>query len=420
MGESISGWIVSVCFILLACAFFGRLAKKIGQNKVIGEIAAGITLGPTVFGAWFPQASTLIFSPDSVPILKALSELGLIILMFEVPWHASGSGRGQKKQLSSAFIAFLGIALSFVAGGVMGIYSKEAIAPAQPYWAYVAFCGIALSVTALPVLVRIVQDNSYINAQVGGMALSAAIYTDLFAWFALALVLALQFSGEASVVNSLFRVFGLIAFFVLSFRVLRPLVRHSLLFSSLDERSKVGIALVYGLFSAEVTALLGFHQAIGAIMAAYVFYDVPSIESAWKKWIGRFGHLFLTPIFFATSGLQVSLGAFSELSLWLWLLLFIIGGSLGKILGSYISGRMSGLAPRESIELGMLMNAKGLVELVVLEVGVKAGVLSETSYTVLLLFSLISTVLTPPSILLLNRYVRKNQGGCSSSQGAGV
>ncbi|MNN75844.1 Sodium/hydrogen exchanger family protein [compost metagenome] len=108
------------------------------------------------------------------------------------------------------------------------------------------------------------------------------------------------------------------------------------------------------------------------------------------------------------------------MSLWLWLLLFIIGGSLGKILGSYISGRTSGLAPRESIELGILMNAKGLVELVVLEVGVKAGVLSETSYTVLLLFSLISTVLTPPSILLLNRYVRKNQGGCSSSQGAGI
>lgn len=202
-------WIMLVCLILLACAICGQLATVIGQSRVIGEITAGILLGPTVLGAWFPQASTQLFAPESMHVVRSLSELGLIILMVEVPWHAAGIGSKGGGQRVPALIATLGIVLSFSLGCIVGAWSKASLAPMQPYWPYVIFCGVALSVTALPVLVRIIQEHAGIDGRAGQLALSAAVYTDVFAWFALALVLTLQLSGTTGVVDSLLRVAGL-------------------------------------------------------------------------------------------------------------------------------------------------------------------------------------------------------------------
>lgn len=413
-------WIMLVCLILLACAICGQLATMIGQSRVIGEITAGILLGPTVLGAWFPQASTQLFAPESMHVVRSLSELGLIILMVEVPWHAAGIGSKGEGQRVPALIATLGIVLSFSLGCIVGAWSKTSLAPMQPYWPYVIFCGVALSVTALPVLVRIIQEHAGIDGRAGQLALSAAVYTDVFAWFALALVLTLQFSGTTGVVDSLLRVVGLSVYAALTFLLVRPWLRNRAGYTVLGERSRVALALLYCLFSAQVTAMLGFHEAIGAVLAAYVFHDLFSMEQAWRRWVGRFGHLFLTPIFFACSGIQVSLGAFSDPTLWLWLLLFLVGGIVGKVLGSYVGARLSGLTPKVSLELGVLMNTKGLVELVVLGVGLQMGVLSESSYSVLLILALVSTALTNPLISLLNRWARKSDAGYSVSPHTGV
>ncbi|POF85488.1 cation:proton antiporter [Pseudomonas putida] len=171
--------------------------------------------------------------------------------------------------------------------------------------------------------------------------------------------------------------------------------------TSLGERSRVAAAFMYCLASAQLTGMLGFHQAIGAVMAAYVFYDVCSMEEAWRRWIGRFSHLFLTPIFFAAAGIQVSLSAFSEPSHMAMAAVVLAGGTLGKVLGSYIGAWMSGLRPINSIEVGELMNTKGLVELVILSVGVQVGVLSESSYSIFLALAVVSTVLTNPLMGLL-------------------
>ncbi|WP_409489130.1 cation:proton antiporter [Pseudomonas promysalinigenes] len=389
-----SSWLVLVCLILLACAICGRVATMLGQSRVIGEIAAGILLGPTLLGTWFPQVSAKVLTPDSIEVVRALGELGLIILMVEVPWHAAGVGIRPGRQRAPALIASLGIVLSFLLGCFIGAWSKASIAPTQPYWSYVIFCGVALSVTALPVLVRIIQEHPGIDGQAGRLALSAAIYTDVFAWLALALVLVLRVDGPAGLLEGLIRIGGLAGYAGLIFLVIRPWWKNWTGYSELSERSRVAVAFVYCLTSAQITALLGFHHAIGAVMAAYVFHDLPSMQQAWRRWIGRFGHLFLVPIFFAVAGIQVSLGAFTEPGLWLWLLLFLLGGAFGKLLGSYIGARIVGLRPIVSIEIGLLMNTKGLLELVVLGVGLRAGVLSEISYSVLLMLALSSTVLT--------------------------
>ncbi|MEN8641278.1 cation:proton antiporter [Pseudomonas sichuanensis] len=403
-----SNWIVLVCLILLACTVCGRVATMLGQSRVIGEIVAGILLGPTVLGTWFPQVSEKVLTPDSMEVVRALGELGLIMLMVEVPWHAAGVGQRRGGQLAPVLIASLGTVLSFSLGCFIGAWSKTSIAPEQPYWSYVIFCGVALSVTALPVLASIIQEHPGIDGQAGRLALSAAVYTDVFAWFALALVLTLQFGGTVGLSDSVFKVAGLAVYAGLMLLVVRPWLKKRIVHSTLGERSRVGVALAYCLASAQVTAMLGFHQAIGAVMAAYVFHDLCSMEQAWRRWIGRFGHLFLIPIFFASTGIQVSLGAFTEPSLWLWLLLFLLGGTVGKVLGSYIAARASGLKPKVSIEVGVLMNTKGLVELVVLGVGLQAGILSESSYSILLILALVSTVLTNPLIALLSWWSRKS------------
>lgn len=415
-----SNWIVLVCLIMLACEVCGRVATMLGQSRVIGEIVAGILLGPTLLGACFPQVSAKVLTADSMEVVRALGELGLIMLMVEVPWHAAVFGQRREGQRAPALIASLGIVLSFSLGCVIGAWSKASIAPAQPYWSYVIFCGVSLSVTALPVLVRIIQEHGAIDGQAGRLALSAAVYTDVFAWFALALVLTLQVGGSAGLSESVLRVAGLAAYAGLTFLVLRPWLKNRVFHTVLGERSRVAVALVYCLASAQVTAMLGFHQAIGAVMAAYVFHDLFSMEQAWRRWIGRFGHLFLTPIFFACSGIQVSLGAFSEPALWLWLLLFLLGGTVGKMLGSYIGARASGLRPMVCIEIGVLMNTKGLVELVLLGVGLQVGVLSESSYSVLLVLALILTALTNPLITFLSGRSRKSKAGYRASPHADV
>lgn len=389
-----SSWLVLVCLILLACAICGRVATMLGQSRVIGEIAAGILLGPTLLGTWFPQVSAKVLTPDSIEVVRALGELGLIILMVEVPWHAAGVGIRPGRQRAPALIASLGIVLSFLLGCFIGAWSKASIAPTQPYWSYVIFCGVALSVTALPVLVRIIQEHPGIDGQAGRLALSAAIYTDVFAWLALALVLVLRVDGPAGLLEGLIRIGGLAGYAGLIFLVIRPRWKNWTGYSELSERSRVAVAFVSCLTSAQITAMLGFHHAIGAVMAAYVFHDLSSMQQAWRRWIGRFAHLFLVPIFFAVAGMQVSLGAFTEPGLWLWLLLFLLGGAVGKLLGSYVGARIVGLRPIVSIEIGLLMNTKGLLELVVLGVGLRAGILSEVSYSVLLMLALSSTVLT--------------------------
>lgn len=136
-------------FDLLACKVCGRVATMFGQSRVVGEIVAGILLGPTVLGTWFPQISEKVLTPESTEVVRALGELGLIMLMVEVPWHAAGVGKRKGGQLTPVLIATLGVALSFSLGCFIGAWSKTSIAPAQPYWSYVIFCGVALSATAL-------------------------------------------------------------------------------------------------------------------------------------------------------------------------------------------------------------------------------------------------------------------------------
>ncbi|WP_248916934.1 cation:proton antiporter [Pseudomonas moorei] len=413
-----SHWMLQVCLILVVSIMLGRLAEKFGQSRVIGEIAAGLLLGSSVLGALFPAVSGFLFTADSLSNLKVLAELGLVLLMFEIAWHApvGHSAKRPMSKLAPITIALFGMLASFIIGCAIAIVSKAAMAPDKGFWSYILFCGLALSVTALPVLVRIIADTRNIEAESASYALSSAIYTDIFAWLGVALLVAFHSMSETDVLQSLIKTLALLGFFIISFYMVRPLLLRFRFGSGPGSTHiKITLAFCYCLISSEITGRLGFHQAIGAIVAAYVFCKMPGLEQQWGNTVGKFSSLFLTPLFFAYSGLQASFGAFSQGSIWGWLAVFILGAFIGKIGGSYLGGRLGGLKPSTAMEVGVLMNTKGLVELVVLSVGLQLDILSVTTYSVLLVLALFSTVMTTPLLNLWVQYSTRSTSGIYKS-----
>jgi Kef-type K+ transport system membrane component KefB len=397
---------LQVCLILAISILLGRVAERLGQSRVIGEIASGLLLGPSILGALFPTISDFFFFTQSLSNLKVLAELGLVLLLFEIAWHtpAGHMGNSLKAKLTPITIALFGMLISFFIGCATAILSKAAMAPDKAFWSYVLFCGLALSATALPVLVRIIADTKNIGAASASYALSSAIYTDVFAWLGVTLLVAFHSMGEMDVLQSLFNMLGLVGLFAFSFYVARPLISQ-LRFGcgAGGGHIQITIAFCYCLISSEITAKLGFHHAIGTIIAAYVFCKTPGLEQHWSNTVGKFSSTFLIPLFFAYSGLQVSFSSFSEGSVWSWLAIFILGSFVGKIGGTYLGGRVCGLSPSTAMEVGVLMNTKGLVELVVLSIGLQLSILSTTTYSVLLIVALLSTVMTTPLLILWMR-----------------
>nr|WP_245362781.1 cation:proton antiporter [Pseudomonas sp. BP8] len=389
--------------MLLVAEVLGRLATALGQSRVIGEIAAGVVLGPIILGGFFHEASSLIITGGD-DVIRGLSELALILMIFEVPWHVSRleSRECKVKNSSKLVISLFGVIIPFVTGAVIGAWSWDKIAPTQPYWQYIIFCGVVLSVTALPVLIRLIESNLAVDRQAASLALGVAVYTDVFGWLALAIVLAFEYTDSWGVLWTSLEVGCFILVGAASLLVVRPWFNDSSILSGVQGKTKILVVLLCCLTMSELTARLGFHHAIGSVISAYVFRDVPGVKRLWKKWIGRFSAILLTPLFFVYSGMQVKYEVLVGVDVWVWGAVFFLGGTAGKVAGSYIGGRLIGLGGRSSLELGILMNTKGLIELVILNVGLQEGILSDISYSVLLLISLVSTMLTLPLIRLSN------------------
>lgn len=335
-------------------------------------------------------------------------------MMFEVPWHIASNSCKKPRNLTSFLVAGTGIAASFTIGCVLGEYSKETIAPNEPYWAYLLFCGIALSATALPVLSRVIMDNQKIDESAGGISLSAAVYTDIFVWLSLSLALSIQISESQGVFQAFLKFFALAVYASVSILIIRPMISRLNTEHPMNEQAKVTAAIIFCLISAQVTEYLGFHLSIGAIIAGYVFYDIPSLQKSWSRSIGKFSNWFLAPIFFAYSTMQISFNNLPEINIWYWIAIFLLAGSSAKVLGSYLGARLTKIDAKKSLTIGVLMNVKGLVELVVLNVGLSSGLLSETSYVVLIVTSIASIFLANPLISLVN--LQQHEGGKRSGK----
>lgn len=403
-------WIVQLCIIILIAAMCGSLAKRIGQSRVVGEITAGLVLGPSMLGAIGGDFYSTVFSNSVMPVISKLGELGLVFLMFQLGLHLDlKSLQGRTQMRVPVAVALMGIIIPFAIGCAIAVVSQPMIASEYSALGYVLFCGITLSISAMPVMARIVADLHLSDTSVATIALTAATLTDVLGWLMIA-VIAAAAAGTFTWANILRDVVLLFIFVAVSMLIVRPL------WISLFTRAKASgnfsrlmpAVVCYVLMSSWITAEIGVHSAFGALIAAMALRNLPDLAREWKNRVEGFVDLILMPVFFAYAGIQATLGNIPSSNFWPWFGLFLIGGIVGKFGGSYLGARVLGVKHHDACLIGSLMNTRGLMELVVLTIGLQLHLLPPAVYTMLVIMALVTTAMTVPTLRWLMRSNRQD------------
>lgn len=402
-GSPIPGLILlQALVILLACRVCAALARRLGQPEVVGEIAGGLLLGPSAFGALWPGAYASLFPPDSLMGLRALSQLGLLLFLYAVGLELDLSMLKQRARTAIA-ASHASIAAPFLLGLALALWLHPRFAFGVPYTPFALFMGIAMSVTAFPVLARILVEKGLDKTPLGATALTCAAVDDVTAWCGLAVVVGLLGSGA----NPLGVVAASAAFIVFMLYVARPLLA-----SWLEVRLRAGAsgrevgawAVALLLASAFATEYIGIHALFGAFLAGVITPQNPELRRGLARRFEEFAGTILLPLFFALTGLRTRVGLLDEPLAWLAFALVLAAAVTGKLAASAAVARASGLPWRESLALGALMNTRGLVELVILNVGYELGVLPPKVFAMMVLMALATTVMTGPLLdLFLGR-----------------
>jgi Kef-type K+ transport system membrane component KefB len=390
--------LVSIATITLAARGVGALFERyLRQPAVMGEIAAGIMLGPSVLGAFAPDAQAVLFAPEAVPYLGAVAKLGVVLFMFLVGLEVDpGHLRGQAR--ATLAVSHASIAVPFALGAAMTpwLYGPYA-GPRTDFLVFGLFLGISLAVTAFPVLARLLQDRGESRTTLGATALSLAALGDATAWFLLALISGLARAGHVDPWPMLgaIALFGLVVAFGL-----RPLLRW------LAERearrgaevSRNVLALVFSLLllSAVTTELIGIHALFGAFAFGVVIPHASHLAEQLRARMESLVGVLLLPVFFAYTGLRTEIGLVDTVTDILICAAIIGVATLGKLGGTALGARFMGMPGRDALALGVLMNTRGLMELIVLNVGLDMGVLSPTLFAMLVLMALVTTFATAP------------------------
>jgi Kef-type K+ transport system membrane component KefB len=394
--------IIQLIVILTAARLLGWLFRRIGQPQVVGEMAAGLLLGPSVFGALSPQAFQTIFPPQSLGYLSTLSQLGLLLFMFMVGLEFDPRlmrGRGQAALITS----HASMVLPFLLGATLAIWLFPQFAPAGVrFHGFALFMGAAMSVTAFPVLARILMENNLTHTRVGVLALACAAVDDVTAWCMLAVVIVVVRAGSGTPVWVTLG--GTAAFVAVMLVLARPLLRRGFGLLRHPERPTqdvVAALLLFALISALITERIGIHALFGAFLAGAV---IPREEAFVPELIRKLEDLtvvFLLPLFFALTGLRTSF-SFGLSETWIALAFVTTVAIAGKLFGSALAARLSGMSGREALAIGVLLNTRGLMELVILNIGLDVGVLSPSLFSIMVTMALITTVMTAPFLHLLH------------------
>ena len=388
--------------IILATRLVGSLFARFGQPRVIGEITAGILLGPSLFGWVWPAASGLIFPTESLGTLQLFSQIGVCIFMFVVGLELDLSHLKQKARVAWV-ISNTGIIVPFLLGlGVSVLLYPGFGSPVTPFTAFALFMGIAMSITAFPVLVRILKDRGMAKTPLGTMAIACAAVDDATAWAILALVIAItKASGLSSAVLSL----GLVLVFVAAMLlVVRPRLSGWLGVDTSEgtqARGAIGAVLLFMTASALMTELMGIHALFGAFLLGVIMPKEQGFVQAIKEKLGSLTVVLLLPLYFAFTGLRTSIGLLSGADMWFYCGTIIAVAITGKFGGAALSARLSGMRWREAGTIGVLMNTRGLMELIILNIGLDIGVISSALFTMMVLMAMITTFMTTPLLELI-------------------
>lgn len=395
--------LIQLTLIVGLSRLLGAGFRRLGQPMVIAEIIAGIMLGPSLLGWFAPELMQSLFPAHSLSLLEGLSQVGLLLFMFLIGLELDpGLMRG--KGHASVAISHASIFVPFVLGvGAAVFWLRERLLPdGVSIVSFALFMGIAMSVTAFPVLARILSERRLLRSRVGALAITCAAVDDVTAWCLLAFVVAVVKAtslGGAAVTTLLSLAFILAMIFLI-----RPfMVRLSERVATREglTQGKVALLLVALLVSASATEVIEIHALFGAFLFGAIIPKEGGLAATLAEKLEDVAVVLLLPIFFAYSGLRTQLGLLNTSSEWLVCGAIILLACLGKFGGSAIAARMTGMRWREAGAIGILMNTRGLMELVVLNLGLDLGVISPTLFTMMVVMALVTTFMTSPLLRLV-------------------
>ena len=385
--------LLDLALIVVLARLFGAAARRLGQPPVIGEILAGILVGPTLFGNGFSAA---VFPTDTRPMFAALANVGVAFFMFMVGLELDGRLLRGRVRIAVSVSAG-SIMLPFGLGVALAFYLLQNHA-AEHRLGFLLFIGAAMSVTAFPVLARILTDRGMTKTMLGGLALTCAAVDDVLAWTLLAGVV--MVSGNAGGEQLLVMLFPV--YVAVMFLVVRPLLRRVITEDSTLRTGQLAMILVGVLVSGAVTEWTGMHFIFGAFLFGAVFprSGTERLRVALLEGLGQFNTALLLPVFFVVAGLKVDLSGLGvtglgELGL---VLLAAIGGKFG---GAFAAARLCGLPARKSAALATLMNTRGLTELIILSVGLQMGILDQKMYSIMVVMAVVTTAMAGPLLNLI-------------------
>jgi Kef-type K+ transport system membrane component KefB len=389
--------ILSIGTILLAARVFGWAFQRIGQPRVVGEMTAGIVLGPSLFGRFLPDAFAFVFPSSSMPAITILSQLGLLLFMFVVGLEVDLK-RILKQRSAVVLISNVSILLPLALGvGLAKALYPQLAGERIPFLPFALFMGTAMSITAFPVLARILKERNLLGTNLGSMAISCAAIDDISAWLLLAVLTAMVHSAQR------WHHFAVTLCLLVTFVaiMLAPIRRAASFLVFRYQTNGAGMEFISSLMlfmlaASWTTERLGVHALFGAFMAGLV---MPKNEGMVSDVIDRVESLslvLLLPLFFALTGLRTRIDVLTNKSMWGYAVAIIATAVVGKLAGAAFTAKATGTNWKDSFGLGVLMNTRGLVELVILNAGLDLGILSQTLFTMMVLMALVTTFMTSP------------------------
>ncbi|HVJ54211.1 MAG TPA: cation:proton antiporter [Aliidongia sp.] len=388
-----------------AARLMSTVFRRLRQPGVIGEIVAGLLLGPSLFGHFFPDQSKALFGATASPAISIISQIGLCLLMFQIGADFEfGHLKAKRNRRSAILVALVSVFVPFTLGLLIGRTSAATLAPSTDPLTYSLFCGVALAITAVPILGRILREFGLTRTELGVVAISAAAVNDVIGWVMLAGVSAYA-TARFTLAQMGMQIGGIILLIILLLVVLRPLaewlvrqfpVRDSQLAPNL---MAIVLCVIFALGIS--TYELGIFTIFGGFAAGLLFHRQTAFVEAWQRQVGQFVLVFFLPVFFTFTGLRTNILGLTTAAELGWLGIILAAAILGKIVPVYVAGRLGGFAHDEAMILGSLMNTRALMELIVLNIGYDLGFVPAGAFTMLVIMAVVTTIMTGPLLKIL-------------------
>jgi len=396
--------LLQLAAILGLCRVMGALAVRIGQPRVVGEMTAGIMLGPSLLGWLLPGTFQFLFPPGSVGLLNSLAQIGVILFLFLIGLELDPRLL-RRRGHAAIVISHMSIIVPLFSGAALTLFLYPRLfnqSPNMRFAAVALFIGAAMSVTAFPVLARILSERQMLRSNVGALAITCAAVDDVTAWCMLAFVLAI--ARAQGLAGGLSTAVLVAAYVLFMFLLVRPALRRLEIIhekSPAHSNGVFAIVLLLVLLSSSVTELVGIHALFGAFLMGALMPKETSFVHAVTRKLEDFIIIFLLPLFFAYAGLRTRIGLLDNAYLWGLTILIILTACFGKFGGCMLAGKIVGIPLRESAAVGILMNTRGLMELVILTIGLQLGVITDAVFAMMVLMALVTTAMTTPILHLV-------------------